>query len=31
MTIEAQLHNDIVADLDLLQQYATERVSALKA
>jgi len=31
MTIEAQLHDDIVADLDLLQQYATERVSALKA
>lgn len=31
MTIEAQLHSEIVADLDLLQQYVTERMSILKA
>jgi len=31
MTIEAELHNDIVADLDLLEQYTKERMSVLKA
>jgi hypothetical protein len=31
MTIEAQLHSDILTDLGLLQQYATERMSFLKA
>tara|TARA_R110002050_G_scaffold227974_1_gene363627 strand:+ start:518 stop:1006 length:489 start_codon:yes stop_codon:yes gene_type:complete len=31
MSIEAQLHSEIVADLDLLQQYLTERMSILKA
>lgn len=30
MTIEAQLHSEIVTDLDLLQQYVTERMSILK-
>lgn len=30
MTIEAELHSDIVADLGLLQQYVTERIGALK-
>lgn len=30
MSIEAQLHSEIVADLDLLQQYVTERMSILK-
>tara|TARA_R110001583_G_scaffold499_1_gene4529 strand:+ start:9853 stop:10341 length:489 start_codon:yes stop_codon:yes gene_type:complete len=29
MTIEAQLHGEIVTDLDLLQQYVTERMSIL--
>lgn len=29
MKIEAQLHNEIVTDLDLLQQYITERMSIL--
>lgn len=29
ITVEAQLHNDIVADLDLLHQYTTERMSIL--
>ncbi len=29
MTIEQQLHEEIVADLDLLQQYTTERMSIL--
>ena len=29
MTIEAQLHCEIVTDLDLLQQYVTERMSIL--
>jgi len=29
MTIEAQLHSEIVTDLDLLQQYVTERMSIL--
>ncbi|MBL4941567.1 MAG: DUF2489 domain-containing protein [Colwellia sp.] len=29
ITIEAKLHNDIVADLDLLHQYTTERMSIL--
>lgn len=28
-TIEAQLHSEIVSDLDLLQQYITERMSIL--
>ena len=31
MSIEARLHSEIVADLDLLQQYVTERMSILKA
>ncbi len=31
MKIEAQLHSEIVTDLDLLQQYTTERMSILKA
>ena len=31
MTIEAQLHSEIVSDLDLLQQYTIERMSILKA
>jgi len=30
MTIEAQLHGEIVKDLDLLQQYTVERMSILK-
>lgn len=30
MTIEAQLHSKIVSDLDLLQQYTTERMTILK-
>ena len=30
MTIEAQLHTDIVADLGLLQQYVTERIAFLQ-
>ena len=29
MKIEAQLHSEIVTDLDLLQQYVTERMSIL--
>ena len=29
MKIEAQLHSEIVSDLDLLQQYITERMSIL--
>ena len=29
MTLEAKLHSKIVADLDLLQQYVTQRVSIL--
>jgi len=29
MTIEAQLHSEIVSDLDLLQQYITERMTIL--
>lgn len=29
MTIEAQLHREIVSDLDLLQQYTSERVAIL--
>lgn len=29
MTVEAKLHGEIVADLDLLQQYITERMSIL--
>ncbi len=29
MTLEAQLHSEIVLDLDLLQQYTTERMSIL--
>lgn len=29
MSIEAQLHSEIVTDLDLLQQYVTERMSIL--
>jgi len=29
MSIEAELHDEIVADLDLLQQYITERMSIL--
>jgi len=29
MTIEAQLHSEIVSDLDLLQQYTTERMTIL--
>lgn len=31
ITIESELHNDIVADLDLLEQYTKERMSVLKA
>lgn len=31
MTVEAELHDDIVKDLDLLQQYTMERMSILKA
>jgi hypothetical protein len=31
MTIEAQLHSEIVIELDLLQQYTVERMSILKA
>ncbi len=31
MTIEAQLHSEIVIELDLLQQYTIERMSILKA
>jgi len=31
MTLEAELHDDIVKDLDLLQQYTIERMSILKA
>ncbi len=31
MTLEAQLHSEIVTDLDLLQQYTTERMSILKS
>lgn len=31
MKIEAQLHNEIVTDLDLLQQYITERMSILNS
>lgn len=31
MTLEAELHDDIVKDLDLLQQYTMERMSILKA
>lgn len=30
MKIEAQLHSEIVSDLDLLQQYISERMSILK-
>ena len=30
ITIEAELHSDIVTDLDLLQQYVTERILILK-
>ncbi|PCI58216.1 MAG: hypothetical protein COB45_01220 [Gammaproteobacteria bacterium] len=30
MTIEAQLHSEIVKELDLLQQYTVERMSILK-
>jgi len=30
MTVEAQLHSKIVSDLDLLQQYITERMAILK-
>lgn len=30
MTLEAQLHSKIVSDLDLLQQYTTERMTILK-
>ncbi len=29
MTVEAQLHSEIVSDLDLLQQYTTERMTIL--
>jgi len=29
MTLEAQLHSEIVSDLDLLQQYTTERMAIL--
>ena len=29
MTLEAKFHSDIVSDLDLLQQYTTERMSIL--
>ena len=29
ITLEAQLHSEIVADLDLLQQYTTERMTIL--
>jgi len=29
MTLEAKLHSEIVSDLDLLQQYTTERMSIL--
>jgi len=31
MTIEAQLHNEIVKELDLLQQFTVERMGILKA
>jgi hypothetical protein len=31
MNLEAKLHGDIVKELDLLQQYTTERMSILKA
>jgi hypothetical protein len=31
ITLEAELHGDIVKDLDLLQQYTVERMSILKA
>lgn len=31
MTLEAELHDEIVKELDLLQQYADERMSILKA
>jgi hypothetical protein len=31
MTLEAELHSEIVKDLDLLQQYTVERMSILKA
>jgi hypothetical protein len=31
VTLEAQLHKEIVKDLDLLQQYTVERMSILKA
>lgn len=31
MTIEAELHSEIVIELDLLQQYTVERLSILKA
>ena len=31
MNVEAKLHSDIVKELDLLQQYTTERMSILKA
>jgi len=30
ITLEAKLHNDIVLDLDLLQQYTTQRMGILK-
>ena len=30
MTLEAQLHSEIVTELDLLQQYTVERMSILK-
>jgi hypothetical protein len=30
MTLEAELHSEIVKDLDLLQQYTVERMSILK-
>jgi len=30
MTIEAELHQEIVSDLDLLQQYTTERMGTLR-
>lgn len=30
MTLEAELHSDILKDLDLLQQYTVERMSILK-
>ena len=31
MIIEVKLHSDILADLDLLQQYVTERISRLNS